>query len=232
MKTSLKGTWFQAVTSFLFPILFIGFFRWALFEPFVIPSGSMIPNLVIHDHVLVKKFSYGLKVPFTDHWIVQWAYPTPGDVVVFKYPKNTSVYYIKRLIGKPGDTIEFKDGQLTVNGQTWTLTPTSPPVGADEEFDYFIEDTGRDTHVIRYRKGDLRSKEEFKITLQDDEYYMMGDNRDESLDSRYWGIVNRKLLVAPAWKVLIGCEETLASNSMLCNPATFKKDRFWKEVSP
>lgn len=230
-KKNLKGTWPQAILSFLFPLLLLGFLRWAVFEPFVIPSGSMIPNLLIHDHVLVKKFSFGLKFPFTDHWLIQWSQPERGDVVVFKYPKNTDVYYIKRLIGKPGDHIQFRKGQLSINDQAWGLQPTNVPAGADEDFDYYIENSGHESHIVRYRKGDLESKEDFDLNLKDDEFFMMGDNRDESLDSRYWGTVHSKLLVAPAWKILLGCEETLASNSMVCNPMTLKKGRLWKDIS-
>lgn len=231
MKTSRKGTWLQAFMAFTVPLLMLGFFRWALFEPFVIPSGSMIPNLLIHDHLVVKKFSYGLKVPFVDIWIVRWAEPRAGQIVVFKYPLKTSVYYVKRLIGGPGDHILFKNGQLTVNGRPWTLTPIEPPVGFDDLFDYFREDSGQESHVVRYRSGDLKSREAFEVTLKENEYFMMGDNRDESLDSRYWGTVEARFLVAPAWKVLLGCRETLASNSMLCNPATLKPERFWQDVN-
>lgn len=227
-----KGTWSQAILSFLIPLFVIGFVRWALFEPFVIPSGSMLPNLLIHDHVLVQKFSYGLKVPFSDVWLFQWSQPQHAQVVVFKYPKNQSVYYIKRLIGRPGDEILFKDGKLSVNGQEWAQEPAQAPAGASDLFDYFWESSApSEKHIIRYRKGELRSDEEYKLKLGNDEYFMMGDNRDESMDSRYWGTVAKKLLVAPAWRVLLGCEETLASNSMLCDPTTLKKDRFWVRIS-
>lgn len=233
MQKSLKGTWFQAITAFLLPIFILGFIRWAVFEPFVIPSGSMIPNLLVHDHVIVKKFSYGLKFPFTDIWIVRWAEPQRGEVVVFKYPKNQSVYYIKRLIGVPGDEVHFKDGLIKVNGQEWTMTPTAPPDDIDADgFAYFKESSGPETHIVRYRDEDLQSKEEYSIKLKDGEYFMMGDNRDESMDSRYWGTVPAGLLVAPAWRILLGCEETLASNSMLCDPSTLKMNRFWRRVSP
>jgi signal peptidase I len=100
---NLKGTWNQAILTFLFPILLVLGVRWALFEPFVIPSGSMIPNLLIHDHILVKKFAFGIHVPFSDKWLVQWTKPSRGEIVVFKYPENPEVYYIKRLIGLPSE---------------------------------------------------------------------------------------------------------------------------------
>ena len=83
-RISKKGTWDQAILTFLFPIALVLGLRWAFIEPFVIPSGSMIPNLLIHDHILVKKFAYGLRLPFADKWLVRWANPERGQVAVFK----------------------------------------------------------------------------------------------------------------------------------------------------
>lgn len=230
-KRSLKATWSQAIITLLLPIFLIGFVRWAIVEPFVIPSGSMLPNLQIHDHVLVKKFSYGIKVPFSDAWVFRWGMPQRGEITVFKYPKQPGVYFIKRVIGLPGDEIFFKEGILSLNGESWKQIPIDVPPGADENFDYFEELSGLGKHIVRYRKGHLRSDEEFTVKLLENEYFVMGDNRDESMDSRYWGPVTVGLLVGRAWRIVIGCEETLASNSMLCNPATLRRDRFWLKVS-
>lgn len=232
MKKSLQGTWPQAIFSFLFPLLIIGFIRWALVEPFVIPSGSMLPNLQIHDHILVQKFSLGLKIPFTDNWIFRWQEPQAGQVIVFKYPLNPSVYYIKRLVGVPGDKIIFVNGEITVNEDKWYQEPIQPPEGADPNFDYFLEKTSKGHyHIIRYRAGSLRSMEKVEVTLGPDEYFALGDNRDESMDSRYWGTIKTHQLVAPAWKVFLGCESMLQSNAMLCDPTTLRKDRFWLDIA-
>ncbi len=227
----LKATWPQAIFSFLLPLMLVGLIRWAVVEPFVIPSGSMLPNLHIHDHVLVKKFSYGLKIPFSNVWLIQWGKPQRGEIAVFKFPKQPTVFYIKRVIGIPGDDLTFKSGILTINGEEWKQSTIEAPADADSHFDYFEESSGPEKHTIRYRIGNLKSDEEFSIKLQDGEYFMMGDNRDESMDSRYWGILPEKLLVGRAWKIVIGCEETLPSNSMLCNPATLRWDRFWIKVT-
>jgi signal peptidase I len=228
---SLKATWSQALLTFLIPILIVGLIRWILIEPFIIPSGSMLPNLHIHDHVLVKKFSYGLKLPFSDVWVLRWGMPQRGEIAVFKYPKQPSVYFIKRVIGLPGDELLFKGGILTINDQEWKQVPIATPTDADTNFDYFEESSGSEKHIVRYRHGELKSDEEFKTKLLNGEYFMMGDNRDESMDSRYWGALPEGLLVGRAWRIVIGCEETLPSNSMLCNPATLRKDRFWLKVS-
>ena len=231
LKRNYKATWSQAILTFLFPIFLVGFIRWALVEPFVIPSGSMQPNLHIHDHILVKKFSYGIKIPFSNIWLIRWGQPLRGEISVFKYPMQPGVFYIKRVIGVPGDQLKFKSGILTVNGVEWKQTSVPAPIDADPNFDYFEESSGLEKHTIRYRTGNLKSDEEFNIKLLDGEYFMMGDNRDESMDSRYWGVLPEALLVGRAWKIVIGCEETLPSNSMLCNPSTLRKDRFWIEVS-
>src|SRR5262245_4100685 len=92
LKKSLKGTWPQAIISFFGPIVLILIIRWAIFEPYVIPSGSMIPNLLIHDHILVQKFAFGLRLPFSDKWLLHWADPKPGDIVVFRFPNNPEVF--------------------------------------------------------------------------------------------------------------------------------------------
>lgn len=228
---SLKATWSQAVITFLIPIFLIGFIRWALIEPFVIPSGSMLPNLYIHDHILVKKFSYGLKVPFTDSWILNWGMPQRGEIAVFKYPKQPSVYYIKRIIGLPGDDIVIKEGEIIINGQKWTRTPIQAPQDSDTIFNYYEESSGDEKHTVRYRSEDLKSQFDYSIKLGENEYFVMGDNRDDSMDSRYWGPLPQGLLVGRAWKIVIGCDETLPSNTMVCNPATIRKDRFWLKVS-
>lgn len=228
---SLKTTWSQALLTIIIPIIIVGFIRWVLVEPFIIPSGSMLPNLHIHDHVLVKKFSYGLKIPFSDVWIFRWGMPQRGEIAVFKFPKQPSVYFIKRVIGLPGDEISFKSGVLTINGEEWKQEPAETPPDANRDFDYFNESSGQERHIVRYRQGVLKSDEEFRTKLGNDEYFMMGDNRDESMDSRYWGALPEGLLVGRAWKIIIGCDETLPSNSMLCNPTTLRRDRFWLEVS-
>jgi signal peptidase I len=232
MGIGKQGTWPQALLGFILPLLIVGFFRWALYEPFVIPSGSMLPNLQIHDHVLVKKFSLGLKIPFMDNWLLRWGEAQSGQVIVFKYPMNQSVYYIKRLVGLPGDDLRFENGRLIVNGNTWPQVPIDPPLGSDPRFEYFRETSSSGlSYVVRYRAGELRSQELHVVKLGSDEYFALGDNRDESMDSRYWGVIKSHLLVAPAWKVLLGCEATLQSNAMLCDPTTLRRDRFWLDIS-
>ncbi len=128
---NLQGTWGQAVSQFLLSVLFLLTVRWAFFEPYVIPSGSMIPTLLIHDHILVNKFAFGLRIPFSSHYLVRWAHPKRGDVIVFRSLDQPDVFLIKRVVGLPGDTIEIgsgKDhsGQLRINGTWIPVEPFGP----------------------------------------------------------------------------------------------------------
>ena len=116
-KIGKQGTWPQALLTFFIPLALVFLFRWFLFEPFVIPSESMVPNLLIHDHIMVKKFSYGFKPPMGDGWLWKFKQPARGDVVVFRFPENRDVFFIKRLIGLPGDEVLVQNGQISVNGK-------------------------------------------------------------------------------------------------------------------
>lgn len=222
---NLKGTWDQAILTFLFPIFLVLTVRWALIEPFVIPSGSMIPNLLIHDHILVKKFSYGVHWPFSEKWLVQWTSPQRGDVVVFRYPENPEVYYIKRLIGLPGDKIESRQGRLTVNGQAFALTPAQ---GEDAGFQYFTENNGQREYVVRFLSEEGTEVQSFEVPAG--EYFFMGDNRDQSADSRSWGFVKNDYIVGRASLIWLSCHNTLPTMSFVCDPAQIRFDRLFKGI--
>jgi signal peptidase I len=226
----MKATWPQAITSFLFPILLILIVRWALFEPFVIPSGSMVPNLLIHDHILVNKSSMGLKWPFTDTWMVRWAEPKRSDIIVFKYPENPNVYYIKRLIGLPGDKIDIVGGHITVNGQAWVTNPAAHQADDELGFAYFLENSGNESHRIRFYEGDAGAEDKSHFEVPAESYFFMGDNRDQSSDSRVWGFVPHKNLVGHASYIWLSCENTLASASYICDFSTLRPQRMFHHV--
>lgn len=224
-EKNLKGTWNQAILTFLFPIFLVLSVRWALIEPFVIPSGSMIPNLLIHDHILVKKFSYGLHIPFSEKWLVQWSAPKRGDVVVFRYPENPDVYYIKRLIGLPGDKVESRNGRVTVNGQTFSMTATT---GEDTEFKYFLENNGTHEYTVRFLSDEGTHAQKFEVPPG--EFFFMGDNRDQSADSRSWGFVKNDYLVGRATLIWLSCHSTLPTMSFVCDPSQIRFDRLFKGI--
>ncbi len=221
---NLKGTWNQAILTFLFPILLVLGVRWAFLEPFVIPSGSMIPSLLIHDHILVKKFAYGLRFPFLNHWLIQWAQPERGQIVVFKYPENPGVFYIKRLIGLPGDTVEVHSGRVTVNGEKLPLVALSSE-GRAGGVSYFHEKNGDKIYPVRFLSEEgSGEKQTFKVPAG--QYFFMGDNRDQSSDSRFWGFVKSEFIVGEAWFVWLSCDNTLPSMPLVCDPSQIRFDRF------
>lgn len=236
-KIGLQGRWPQALALFFLPLFFIFSFRWFLYEPFVIPSESMVPNLLIHDHILVKKFAYGLKAPFGDGWVWRWRQPERGDVVVFRYPENREVFFIKRLIGLPGDRVIVQNGQISVNGKPWIIQPVMEGAYSDEaQFSYYLEEPSparadRKEHSIRlFAQGEHLVPEEKEFQVPKKSYFVMGDNRDQSHDSRFWGFVPEELLVGRAQLIWLSCEETLASAPFICDPMHLRLDRFLKTI--
>lgn len=222
---NLKGTWNQAILTFLFPILLVLTVRWAIVEPFVIPSGSMIPNLLVHDHILVKKFSYGVHVPFGEPWIVQWSKPERGEVIVFRYPENPDVYYIKRLIGLPRDRVTISNGRISVNGKVFAQTETT---GDDPAFKYFLENNGAKEYVVRYLDPQGGSPQTFEVP--EGNFFFMGDNRDQSSDSRVWGFVKNDYIVGQASVIWLSCHSTLPTMSFVCDPSQIRFNRLFKKV--
>jgi signal peptidase I len=229
-----KGTWGQALRAFLFPIFLVMSLRWAVVEPFVIPSGSMIPNLLVHDHILVQKFAFGLHIPFSDSWLWQWRQPERGEIIVFKYPENPEIYYIKRLVGLPGDRIEVQSGKIRVNDQDWILTPikeASDLSGGEawNQFDYYLENNGRSDYKVRFLSPES-SAESQAFTVPEGAYFFMGDNRDQSSDSRVWGFVKNDYLVGRASMIWLSCHSTLPTMTFVCDPTQIRWERLFKKL--
>ncbi|MDO6452918.1 signal peptidase I [Neptunomonas phycophila] len=194
--------WWSDFSRSMFPVLAVVLIvRSFIIEPFQIPSGSMLPTLKIGDFIVVNKFSYGLRLPVLGTKIVPVGEPQRGDVVVFKYPKNPSVNYIKRLVGLPGDVITYKDKTIFVNGvaQEQTLVAKLPPINTET---LLINETLGDVKHEMYT--DVRASARSgsgEWVVPEGHYFMMGDNRDNSNDSRYWGYVPDELLVGKAFAV-------------------------------
>jgi len=171
----------------LFPILFIVLvLRSFLVEPFQIPSGSMRPTLIEGDFIVVNKFIYGLRLPAINTKVVRIKNPVRGDVMVFRYPNDPKIDYIKRVIGVPGDTITYThDKRIIINGVTVVQKLIGDEPGSASTSELYQETLGDKTYIIRKKKFDTFSYEK-TWTVPENHYFMLGDNRDYSLDSRYW----------------------------------------------
>jgi signal peptidase I len=216
----LAQPWWLDWTAGLFPVI-IGVFilRSFLFEPFKIPSGSMIPTLLVGDLILVNKFHYGLRLPVLNTKLTEGTAPQRGDVMVFRYPPRPSLDYIKRVVGVPGDEVAYLNKRLTINGKA--LETNALPEFFDEDtMRYFkqfeeglgdkkhrlLNDDGRPAFVpgadeFEFKANCRYSVEGVVCKVPQGHYFMMGDNRDNSLDSRYWGFVPDKNIVGKAFFV-------------------------------
>jgi signal peptidase I len=212
-QTAVKSqSWLvQTFKSLIGPFLLVLAIRSSVIEPFKIPSGSMLPTLLIGDYLFVNKFSYGLKIPFTEWlptgpiYIHKFAPPKRGDVIVFLYPKDESLNYIKRVIGTPGDVIEIHSRVLYINHKEMPLEPLTGEVGSKElnrldvsskqdptNIDVYKEHLDTRDHIAFFEKNNMYAENFGPITVPEDSYFVMGDNRDNSADSRYWGFVPMK----------------------------------------
>ena len=171
----------------LFPVLAIVFvLRSFLFEPFQIPSGSMIPTLQVGDFILVNKFAYGVRLPVVDLKIIPLGDPQPGDVMVFKYPEDPRINYIKRVIGVPGDIITYSvDKRIYINGEPVPERWLKDEVGGLGRSSLFAEQLGEHSYQIR-KENNRRLEPTREWIVPEGHYFMLGDNRDNSKDSRYW----------------------------------------------
>ena len=170
-----------------FPVLAVVFvLRSFIVEPFQIPSGSMIPTLEVGDFILVNKFSYGIRLPVIDKKIIPISDPKRGDVMVFKYPEDTRINYIKRVVGLPGDTITYtSDKRILVNGKPVAESLLGDEPGSLGSARLYSELLGENEHFIR-KQVRRRVEPSREWSVPAGHYFMMGDNRDNSKDSRYW----------------------------------------------
>lgn len=214
----LRQPWWLEYTASFFPVILAVFVvRSFVVEPFKIPSGSMVPTLLVGDFILVNKFDYGLRMPVTNTRLTQGRPLERGDVVVFRYPKDESVDYIKRVIGLPGDTVAYQDKQLTINGKP--VAETALPDYFDEERQNYAKQfeeslDGRKNAILNnpavppfvmgaydypYRDNCTYNSRGVICKVPPGHYLMMGDNRDNSADSRYWGFVPDQNIVGRAF---------------------------------
>ena len=170
----------EYVEAILLAIVIAFFIRTFVIQAYKIPSGSMKPTLLIGDHILVSKFNYGIKLPFIRSTLIPVGSPKRGDILVFIYPEDRSKDFIKRLIGVPGDTVEIRDKQILLNGQPWKET----------------HGVHSDSLII---PGAVQPRDNFgPVKVPEGSLFVMGDNHDESYDSRFWGFVPMKDVLGKA----------------------------------
>jgi len=187
-------------SKFLFPVFFVVLIlRGFVVEPFKIPSGSMIPTLEIGDFILVNKFSYGLRVPVINEKILDLGDPERGDVVVFRFPENPQIDYIKRVVGLPGDEIAYHNKQLYLNGELIETTELSRSTFGFTEYTRYQENLGGYQHQMQVSSNPAQF--DLVTTVPQGHYFVMGDNRDNSNDSRVWGFVPDENLKGRAFAI-------------------------------
>lgn len=209
--------------SFFPVILVVLVLRSFLVEPFRIPSGSMMPTLLVGDFILVNKFAYGIRIPVLNKKIIEVGSPERGDVIVFRYPQDPRVDYIKRVVGLPGDTIFYRGKILMVNGQPATQTAVGRYVGVGTGSNMTgalenIEDLTSVEHKILIIPGrpdfipgcDVLAKG--PIVVPEGHFFMMGDNRDNSNDGRCWGFVPEENLAGRAFAIWMSWDSNLSSS--------------------
>jgi signal peptidase I len=213
-----KDPWWVEYGASFFPVILAVFvLRSFLVEPFKIPSGSMMPTLLVGDFILVNKFTYGIRIPVLNKKVIETSAPQRGDVVVFRYPPDPSLDYIKRVVGLPGDRVDYRNKKLFINGQEVMEKKIGDFLDRDRLYytPHFMETLGTVEHsvlidpeapghvqpIVHFPHADKchYNSEGVSCEVPPGHYFMMGDNRDNSQDSRFWGFVPDENLVGKAF---------------------------------
>ncbi len=243
---SRKGTLRQGLGALLVAIVAIMGSRWLFFEPYMIPSGSMLPTFLINDHILVDKFRYGIRLPFTSRWLVRFRSPQRGEVIVFRSPDDPNFFMVKRVVAVAGDRLQFQSGALWVNGQrvaaegasgllsaaasTRDLDPREfNGPGTLDDYQVISENLGAGPYYTWLRRG-VRHADAPSQLVPEGHLFLMGDNRDNSHDSRFWGTVPVKNVLGRVVLVWLSCKKSAGAVSFVCHPSDIRWRRFFHVI--
>lgn len=210
-KFKLKKEVVKEIWTLGLLLLAVFMFRSSIAEPYVVPTGSLKPVVLPGDRIFVFKASYDLKIPFTDFSLIHFGEPKRGDIIVFKFPDDPSINYVKRLIGVPGDEIEVENGWITLNGKPQEHFPAQAAEAkaldsGDPGATFYFEQLGDVKHPVQ-RLPD-RYQRSVHVTVPEDHYFFMGDNRDGSNDSRSWGFVPKHYLKGKALGIWLSLDSS------------------------
>ena len=211
LKTPLMKLWRETVRPMLVVVLVLCTFRSAVADWNDVPTGSMKPTIVEGDRILVNKLAYGLRMPFTDWWLMQWSGPERGDVVVCFSPANGD-RLVKRVVGLPGDRVELRHNVLLINDRPAEYGPLDPSVvgqidtGQGLPHRVAAETLGDETHPVMTAPGVPAPRSFGPVIVPSDHYLVLGDNRDNSRDSRFFGCIRREAIVGRSSMVVISAD--------------------------